>query len=80
MPEVLELPQLAQHDRVPERQIAAGRVDAELDPQRPGLLLGEQQPLGQPVGGQDLRGARGEHLVRFLQVRGQVGDVDRWHD
>jgi hypothetical protein len=29
--EVLELPQLAQHDGVAERQLAAGRVDAQLD-------------------------------------------------
>jgi hypothetical protein len=29
--EVLELPQLAQHDGVAECQLAAGRVDAQLD-------------------------------------------------
>ena len=33
--EVLELAQLAQHDGVAEVDVRRGRVDAELDPQRP---------------------------------------------
>ena len=40
-------------------------------------LVGGEQPLGQPVGGQDLRGAGGQHLVRLAQVRRQVVDVSR---
>ena len=72
VPEVLELAQLAQHHGVTERQVAAGRVDAELDPQRAVLAPRGQQPLGQPVRGQDLRRAGGEDLVRFLQVRRQL--------
>ena len=36
--EVLELAQLAQHDREPEMDVGRGRVDAELHPQRPAGL------------------------------------------
>ncbi len=50
MPGVLELAQLAEHDRVAEVDVGGGRVDPELHPQRPVelQLLGEP-PLGQHV-------------------------------
>ena len=69
MPEVLELTQLAQHDGVPQRQVGAGRVDAQLHPHRAVLGARREQPFGQSVGGQDLRCAGGEDLVGILEVR-----------
>ena len=62
MSEVLELAQLAQHDRVTQRQLAAGRVDAELDPQRPARLLGLGETAAERTGRQHLRGAGREDL------------------
>ena len=48
VPGLLELGQLREHDAVAEVDVGRGRVDAELDPQRPALgeLLGEAA-LGQ---------------------------------
>ena len=58
MPEVLEQPQPAKHDREPEVDVGRGRVDAELDPQRPaGLELRPQLVLGD-----DVDRARGQQL------------------
>ena len=59
--EVLELAQFAQDDGVPERQLRARRVDAELHAQRPVFLVRRDQTLGEPVGRQDLgRAGRGD--------------------
>ncbi len=75
MPEVLELAQLAQHDRVAERQVAAGRIDAQLHPQRAVLPARREQAFGEPVGGQDLGRAGCEDLVRLAQVGRQLAGV-----
>ena len=32
---ILELPELPQHDRLPEREVRAAGIDAELDPEGP---------------------------------------------
>ena len=50
--QVLELAQLAQHDRVPEVDVGCGGIDAELGAQRPplGQLLLEP-PLGERIDG-----------------------------
>ena len=54
---VLELAQLAQHDRVAEVDVRRRRVDAQLDPQRPALLrapppaCAASAPCGQAVDG-----------------------------
>ena len=53
MPEVLELTQLSQRQRVAEVQVRAGRIDAELDPKRPA----ERELLAQLCFADDLRGA-----------------------
>ena len=58
MPEVLELAQLLQHDRVAEVQVRRGRVQAELDAQRPAL---RQALLERPVRAH-LDGVAGEEL------------------
>jgi hypothetical protein len=68
--EVLELAQLAQDDRVPERQTGSGGIDPQLHPQWALLLPRREQPLGEPVDRKDLRGSGGEHLVRLAEVRG----------
>jgi hypothetical protein len=50
VPEVLELAQLLEHDRVPEVNVGGGRVEPELHPQRPALgkaLL--ERPLRQAI-------------------------------
>jgi hypothetical protein len=54
VPGVLELAQLAEHDRVAEVDVGRGRVDPELDPQRPALRprrpeLCRERTLGQAV-------------------------------
>ena len=74
MAEVLELAQLAQDDRVAERQLAAGRVDAELDPQRAAGRFGFGEPRPEGAGGQDLRGARAEQLD-LAEDRGRQGGI-----
>jgi hypothetical protein len=52
VPGVLELAQLAEHDRVTEMDVGRRRVDAELDPQRPPLLeLALELALRQDVDG-----------------------------
>ena len=49
-PELLELAELAQHDREPEVDVGRGGVDAELDPQRaPGAELAAEVGLGDEV-------------------------------
>ena len=49
--EVLELAQLLEHDGVAEVDVGRGRIDTELDPQRPALRLGcYQLGLQSPVG------------------------------
>ena len=60
MAEILELAQLLQHDRVAQVQVLCGRVQPELDPQRPAL---RQALLERSVGahfyrvaGKELRG------------------------
>ena len=59
---LLELPQLAEDDGMPEVDVGRGRVDPELDPQRP--ALGEL--LLQPAGGQDVdRVSREIHGFQF---------------
>jgi hypothetical protein len=50
--EILELAQLLEHDRVPEMQVARGRIQPELDAQR--------AALGEPR----LERALGEHVDR----------------
>ena len=55
-PSVLELAQLLEHDRVAEVDVGGGRVEPELDPQRP--ALGEP-PLERP-GGQAIDRIAGE--------------------
>ena len=37
MPEILELAELLQHDRVPEVDVAGGGIQSQLDPQRAAL-------------------------------------------
>ena len=59
---VLEGPQLAEQDAVPQVDVAAGGVDAELDAQRPAFLFG----LGQP-------GRQGLIRITRLTSREQVG-------
>jgi hypothetical protein len=56
VPEVLELPQLPQHDGMPERQIRPRRIHSELDPQRPSLHPGQRDPPRQLPLGKHLRG------------------------
>jgi hypothetical protein len=49
---VLELAQLLQHDRVAEVDVRGGRVEAELDPQRPAARqLLRERPAGEVVDG-----------------------------
>ncbi len=64
--EVLEQPQPPEHDREAEVEVGGGRVDAELDPQRP---LGGQL-LAQLVRGDDVDRARGEQLHLAVDVHG----------
>ena len=59
--ELLELAQLAQHDREPEVDVGRGRVDAELDPQRTaGAELAPEVGLGDEV---DRAGAQDAQLL-----------------
>jgi len=51
--QLLELPQLPQHDSVPERELRGGRVNAELDPQWPPLAERPFDLLGQFVSGKE---------------------------
>ena len=69
VPGVLELPQLAQHNRMSEVDVRRSRVDPELDPQRPALRAGDlelrgERALGQAVDGAQLEdsGFLGSHL------------------
>jgi hypothetical protein len=57
---------------VAERELRAGRVDAELHPQRPPLAVRGGHPLSQAVDGQDCGRAGGEDLVCVAQVRGHL--------
>ena len=60
--ELLELAELAQHDREAEVDVGGGRVDAELGPQRAaGRELAAQIGLGDEI---DRAGARGCGIVR----------------
>ena len=68
MPEILEQPQPAQHHGEPEVDVGRGRVDAELDPQRPcrgraslQLLLGDDVDR---AGGEELQLAVDVHEER----------------
>jgi hypothetical protein len=54
MAEILELPELAQHDGVAQVEVRPARVAAELDDERPAGLLGLLQLLGEGVFGEDL--------------------------
>ena len=69
MAEALELGQLAEDDGVPEGQVGRGRVDAELDPQRPALGLGGLQPLAEAVARVELGHPRGEDPQLLLHGR-----------
>ena len=60
MPGVLELPQLAEHDRMAQVDVGCGRVDAELHAQRPRLLGGLRELLRQRPRGQRIDRVRGE--------------------
>lgn len=60
MAEVLELAQLAQHDGVPEVEVGAGRIAAELDAQRDACHGAFFQLGAQAVGGQQVSDAAGE--------------------
>ena len=57
---VLELAQLLQHDGVAEVDVGRGRVEAELDPQRPALALGELELRSSPPSGSDSCALRSE--------------------
>ena len=84
--QVLELPQLAQGDRVPEVDVDAGRVDAVLDAQR-AVLADRSLELLEEFGlGDDLLDPAAEDLELFVEVRhgsawllstaqGEVGEV-----
>src|SRR5690606_3451154 len=63
--EVLELPQLAQHDGVADVQVAARGVDAELDAQLPPLAFGQLELLQQAALGHDLLRAALEERERL---------------
>ena len=72
MPGVLKGAQLGQHDAVPEVDVGAGRVDAELEPQRaPRFEL-----LGEPALRQHVHGAakQGSSVAASEAVSGG-GDV-----
>ncbi len=62
-PQVLELAQLAQHDRVAEVDVGRGGIDAQLDPQRPPL----GQLLLQPALGERVDGVAGEEAGLFAR-------------
>src|SRR5439155_22565245 len=69
VPEVLKLPELAQHDRMTKSQLGTAGVDPKLHPQRPVLLSSGQPALSQAVRWQDLRSSGREHLMGLTQVR-----------
>ena len=66
---VLELAQLAQHDRVAEMDVGCRRVDAQLHPQRPP----QAQPLLEAARRDDVDGPGGE-LLGGAHVRGKGRD------
>ena len=67
-PSVLELAQLLEHDRVAEVDVGGGRVEAELDPQRPAF--------GEPLLERALTGRQSTALrARWAAVRAASGAV-----
>ena len=67
MAEILELPQLPQDDRVAEMDVEAGRVDAELDPERLAGRDAALQLLAQFVFGGDLVDAAADEGELFVR-------------
>ena len=66
VPEFDELLHLVQHDGVPQVQVAARRIDPELDSQR----TPSTQPCGKLRGGLDVLAAVDEHVCR---IRRRIG-------
>ena len=75
VPGVLELAQLAQHDRVTEVDVRRGRVDPELYAQRTTFFAGPLDPLGQRAGGQAVDGVCAQRSRHVEPVPGPVGTV-----